>query len=113
MKRPQWLIDKWVSASVANSKGKTYEEIYGPDRAATIKNKRSQSIKEHCALNPPSGRLNPNYDEAEYTFYNTTTGTIITATKLVFHSCYNIRRSDISDIMRGKTRAGGWCLIMS
>ena len=45
-KRPPELIAKAVAASVLNSKGKTYEEIYGEERAQEIKQARSIALQK-------------------------------------------------------------------
>lgn len=45
-KRPPELIAKAVAASVLNSKGKTYEEIYGEERAQEIKLARSIALQK-------------------------------------------------------------------
>jgi hypothetical protein len=44
-KRPPELIAKAVAASVLNSKGKTYEEIYGLEKATELRKQRSDSLK--------------------------------------------------------------------
>ena len=44
--RPPELIAKAVAASVLNSKGKTYEEIYGEERAQEIKQARSIALQK-------------------------------------------------------------------
>ena len=64
-KRPPELIAKAVAASVLNSKGKTYEEIYGGERAQEIKQARSVALqkpksdahKEKCRVNGMKGAL--------------------------------------------------------
>jgi hypothetical protein len=64
-KRPPELISKLVAASVNTTKGKTYEEIYGEERAKEIKQKRSLSLqkpkseshKEKCRENGIKGGL--------------------------------------------------------
>ena len=64
-KRPPELIAKAVAASVLNSKGKTYEEIYGGERAQEIKQARSVALqkpksdahKEKCRANGMKGAL--------------------------------------------------------
>jgi hypothetical protein len=43
--RPPELIAKAVAASVLNSKGRTYEEIYGLEKAAELRKQRSDSMK--------------------------------------------------------------------
>jgi hypothetical protein len=59
--RPPELIAKAVAASVLNSKGKTYEEIYGLEKAEKIKKQRSNSMKgkkkspEHAAKSKING----------------------------------------------------------
>jgi hypothetical protein len=45
-KRPPELIAKAVAASIAKTKNKTYEEIYGVDRAKKIKEARSTLLKK-------------------------------------------------------------------
>lgn len=61
-KRPRELIDKWVAASVAVTKGKTYEEIYGDDRAKELKQDRSDKLKDYIKNTPGirSGKNNAN-----------------------------------------------------
>ena len=60
-KRPPELIAKAVAASVLNSKGKTYEEIYGLEKAADLRKQRSDSLKgkkkspEHAAKSKANG----------------------------------------------------------
>ena len=60
-KRPPELIAKAVAASVLNSKGKTYEEIYGLEKAAELRKQRSDSLKgkkkspEHAAKSKLNG----------------------------------------------------------
>ena len=63
-KRPLEIITKANAASVAKTKGKTYEEIYGPEKAAELRKKRSEALKgkskspEHalkCKLNAIKG----------------------------------------------------------
>lgn len=64
-KPPRELIVKAVAASVAKTKGKTYEEIYGEERAKEIKQARSlalqkpksESHKEKCRENGMMGAL--------------------------------------------------------
>ena len=61
--RPPEIIAKAVAASVLNSKGKTYEEIYGEERAQEIKQARSVALqkpksdshKEKCRKNGLKG----------------------------------------------------------
>jgi hypothetical protein len=60
-KRPPELIAKAVAASVANSKGRTYEEIYGLEKATELRKQRSDSLKgkkkspEHAAKSKVNG----------------------------------------------------------
>jgi hypothetical protein len=60
-KRPPELIAKAVAASVLNSKGKSYEEIYGLEKAAELRKQRSNSLKgkkkspEHAAKSKANG----------------------------------------------------------
>jgi hypothetical protein len=60
-KRPAEIMAKANAASVLNSKGKTYEEIYGIERAAELRKQRSDSLKgkkkspEHAAKSKLNG----------------------------------------------------------
>jgi hypothetical protein len=60
-KRPPELIAKAVAASVANSKGRTYEEIYGLEKATELRKQRSEALKgkkkspEHAAKSKVNG----------------------------------------------------------
>jgi hypothetical protein len=60
-KRPAELIAKAVAASKAKTKGKTYEEIYGVEKATELKKQRSESLKgkkkspEHAAKSKLNG----------------------------------------------------------
>jgi len=63
-KRPPELIAKATAASNARTKGRTYEEIYGVERAAELRKKRSEALKgkpkspEHaikCRMNGMKG----------------------------------------------------------
>jgi hypothetical protein len=65
-KRPKELLQKWNAASVAKTKGKTYEEIHGVEKAAQLRKQKSESLKnkkkspEHavkCKLNGLKGAL--------------------------------------------------------
>jgi hypothetical protein len=64
-KRPPELIAKAVAASNATTKGRTYEEIYGDERAQEIKQARSAALKkpksdahkEKCRANGLKGAL--------------------------------------------------------
>lgn len=64
-KRSPEFMSKVTSASVAKTKGKTYEEIYGEDRSKKIKQNRSlalqkpksESHKEKCRENGIKGGL--------------------------------------------------------
>jgi hypothetical protein len=59
-KRPKELLEKWNAASVAKTKGKTYEEIYGQERAQEMKHARSLALQkpksaEHAKKNRANG----------------------------------------------------------
>ena len=60
-KRPAEIMAKANAASVLNSKGKTYEEIYGMERATELRKQRSDSLKgkkkspEHAAKSKLNG----------------------------------------------------------
>jgi len=63
-KRPPELMAKATAASNATTKGRTYEEIYGVERAAELRKQRSEALKgkkkspEHavkCRINGMKG----------------------------------------------------------
>jgi hypothetical protein len=45
-KRPREIIEKAAAASAAKTRGKTYEEIYGSEKAAALKLQRSLSLRK-------------------------------------------------------------------
>lgn len=59
-KRPKSLIKRMVAASIAATKGKTYEQIHGIEKAQQLKLQRSVSVKTHRTTNPPTGTKNSN-----------------------------------------------------
>ena len=67
-KRPRELIDKWVAASNAATTGKTYEEIYGKDRADQLKQVRSDSLKLYLQQNPTARQGKNNANAKSYKF---------------------------------------------
>lgn len=110
-KRPKWLIEKWVSASVETTKGKTYEEIYGEEKAAKLRTSRSAALKKVRQTNPIIGKKNPNYDPHEYTFMQLETGTLVTCTKWVMKSHYGLVGWGVAAMFYGATHKG-WVLVM-
>lgn len=111
-KRPKWIIDKAVKASTLTTKGKTYEEIHGVDKAKQLREDRSLKIRKAREKRPGNGTLNSNADHTEYTYYNVVTGEVVTATKLVMNSFYKITREALSAMDRGSTRSN-WCLLIN
>jgi hypothetical protein len=66
-KRPAHVMQKANIASVSKTKGRTYEEIYGPEKAALLRKMRSDALKgkpkspehaEKCRLNGLKGGRN-------------------------------------------------------
>ena len=52
--------NKLSDLAVDRFKGKTYDELYGKEKANILRQKRSSSIKEYRKKNPPVGNKNAN-----------------------------------------------------
>jgi hypothetical protein len=88
-------------------KGKSYEELYGKEKADILKKKRSQSTKEKDnAFNK-----NPRFDTTEYTFMNLHTGEIIRCTRWVLIHSYGVCKSTACGIINHCSIYGGWTLL--
>lgn len=110
-KRPKELLKRMNEASVATTKGKSYEQIHGETRATELKQSRSTSMIAHRQLNPIGGKKNPNFDNTTYTFQHTSGQTFV-GTQYDFHRTFELRRSDISLLIHRKQKsAKGWKVV--
>ena len=111
-KRPKELIDKWVAASVAVTKDKTYEEIYGIIRAKELKQDRSMKLKEYLKQNPNIRKGSNNSNAKSYKFIDPT-GTIynIKGNLKLFCTQYNLDIGAVIACVKDKRQSyKGWTI---
>ena len=91
--------------------GKSYEERHGGEKAAQLRQKRSDDMKRIRQNRSGSGSANPNHKTDVFTFTHIS-GVTFTGTRQEFHETHNIRRSDISLLISGRQKtAKGWKLL--
>ena len=89
-------------------KGKSYEELYGKDKADLLKQKRSDNLKGK----DNSFKNNPRFDNNEYTFFNLKTGKIINCTRWVLINNYGVPKSTACGIINHcSVSSQGWCIL--
>ena len=101
------LMKKVVKASVLNSKGRTYEQIYGIEKSQELKKRRS--IDSRGKDN--SYKNNPRFDIKEYTFHNIKTGEKTTSNRWDFYTKYNINKGGVSEIINHGITYKGWKIL--
>jgi hypothetical protein len=108
-KRPSGAMDKAIAASVANSKGRTYEEIYGIEKANILKKKRAMVMlgRDHTYKN------NPRFDPLHYKFMNIKSGELLYCSRWVFIKYYNINKTGVSDMINRGIIYKDWCVLYS
>ena len=86
---------------------KTYEELYGKEKAITLKKLRSEISKgkNHSYKN------NPRFDSTLYSFYNIETGIILKCTRYTFHKNHKISNACINGIINNLKIYKKWCII--
>lgn len=109
----QKVKNKLARAAKKRFKGKSYNELYGTERADELKQKRGvQSIKRK-QNRPFGGAKNPNFDTKIYTFEHIN-GNRFTGTQSVFRELYSLNKSEISQLIHQKRKtAKGWRLTSS
>jgi group I intron endonuclease len=85
-------------------KGKSYEQLYGLEKANQLKKLRSENSKGKNN----SGKNNPRYDAKIYTFTNTKTGEVFTGDRPAFHKKYNISKPSICEIIKKGISRRNW-----
>lgn len=98
---------KLSQKAISTFKGKSYTELYGLEKANKLKESRSKQMKNK----DHSYKSNPRYDPTEYTFYNMTTGEIISCSRWVLTHYYNVNKTGVSDIINKGINYKGWCLL--
>lgn len=88
-------------------KGKSYEELYGIDKANLLKKMRSNNLKGK----ENSWKNNPRYDSTEYQFFNIKTGILIHCTRFTFIKFYGILKSGVSDMINKGIVYNNWCIL--
>jgi group I intron endonuclease len=102
---------KISKASIGRNKGKTYEQMYGLEKAAHLKYVRSEKFKEIRIINSVKGQRNPNYDSALYKFYNVETQQIIVSTRYEFMNLQNIKGERMHAIVKKGATHKNWRLL--
>ena len=88
-------------------KGKSYETLYGTEKAKKIKQQRSLSSKNKNN----SGKNNPRFDSREYTFFNIETGEILICTRWVLCNIINTRSASLHRLINDNLIFKSWCLL--
>ncbi len=101
--------EKLSLVPVETFKGKTYEEIYGIEKAVELKKLRSKSLKGKNN----SFKNNPRFDNTEYCFFNTATGEIIHCTRWVLVHYYGVNASSAVGLINQYKTVNNWCLLLT
>ena len=88
-------------------KNKSYEELYGKEKAHTLREKRSRQMIGR----DNSFKNNPRYDNYEYHFMNVQTGVSIHCTRWILTHFYKINKTGVSDIINKGIIYKNWCLL--
>lgn len=87
-------------------KNKTYEEIYGQEKAKELKQLRSKT----CKLKDNSSKNNPRFDNKIYKFLNIETKETYTSTRYEFYTKFNLRKSGVCGIINDGITYKKWKL---
>ena len=88
-------------------KGKSYEELYGKQKAQELKKIRSEKAKRKNN----SVKNNPRFDSKEYTFFNIETNEKTTSTRYDFYTKYGINKGGVSDMVNKGITYKKWCVV--
>lgn len=88
-------------------KGKSYEEMYGIEKANELKLIRSKNAKGKNS----KGENNSRYDKNEYVFYNIDTGIIEKSTRYDFYTKYNINKGGVCGMINQGSTYKGWKIL--
>lgn len=95
---------------VKHLKGKSYEEIYGVEKAKKLRQQRSLSTKGK----DNSGSKNPRYDANNYHFMNTLTGEIVYCTRTTFMATRpEMKKTSVCEMINNAAEYKNWCVIYS
>lgn len=87
--------------------GKTYEELYGVDKANRLKEMRSQSTRGK----DNSGKNNPRFDNKEYLFFNIKSGVCVKSTRYDFYNTHKINRGGVSEMINHGITYKDWKIL--
>jgi hypothetical protein len=93
--------------AIKQFKGKSYEELYGIEKATQLKKLRSRSLKGK----DNSYKKNPRFDNNTYTFFNLKTGEIIHCTRWVLINYYGVNKSVMCDMIQKGSTGKNWCVL--
>jgi len=85
-------------------KGKSYEELYGAEKAKELKSKRSIDSKGKNN----SGKNNPRFDKKEYLFFNVRTQVCIKCSRYDFYNTYKINKGGVSEMINHGVTYKDW-----
>ena len=94
-----------LKISGGKSKGKTYEERYGKEKAKILRKTRAKDRRNWLIKHPPTGKNNSNYNPTIYNFINKDQEFIGTMLELREHFPY-LTKVNTSYIMNGYTMKG-------
>lgn len=81
-----------------NFKGKSYEEMYGEEKAQQLKLIRSKTFKQKNN----KAENNSRYDKTHYSFYNVNTKELFIGTRYNFYTNYNLPKSGVHNLIKEK-----------
>lgn len=102
-----------ILADVASNRfsGKSYEELYGKEKADELKKIRSIASKEYIKNNPTSGKDNANYNSTIHTVQNLDTREIFVGTRYEIGIFTGISGSGLTELTKYKKIKNRWQLI--
>jgi group I intron endonuclease len=88
-------------------KGKSYEELYGKEKADKLKSQRASQWlnKDNSFVN------NPRFDKTEYNFFNIKTGELLICNQWVFYKNKNLSKASTSEIVNKGTSRRNWIVL--
>lgn len=87
--------------------GKSYEELYGFEKANTLKKIRSDNLKGK----DNSGKNNPRFDHKKYTFYNIKSKETVTMNRYEFYTKYKLNKSGVHSIIKNGKIHKNWQIL--
>jgi hypothetical protein len=95
--------------AIKQFKGKSYEELYGKEKADKLKKLRSENLKNK----DNSYKKNPRFDNNTYTFFNLKTGEIMCCTRWILIHYFMVNKTGVSDMINKGITYKDWCVLYS